>query len=353
MRSTKIILLIIGCLLFVNSGQCQSGIIISDSIKSFALSNTVTHENPVRQLAVYLPPSYSNSAKRYPVLYLLHGVGDGQETFTGDTIKYFNIKDIMNAGIAAKKFGEMIIVMPNEKTSWFGSFYVNSSATGNWEDFTVKELVDFIDDKYRTIANVSSRAIAGHSMGGYGAIMLAMKHPEVFSVTYGMNSALFCFCGELTPDNPDFIDFIKAKTLDELLITQNFVSIGLLNLARAISPNPLNPPLYLDKPFIMRGAKLVPSQEVYNKWVEKDAVQMAEKYSGNLLKLKAIKFDSGNKDDSKFIIENNKLLSKKLETLKIPHQFEEYNGDHNNKLWGLRGRIYNDLLPFVFENISE
>lgn len=351
--SKSITLLILGCLLFVNSGQCQHGIIVNDSIKSEALANTATHENPLRQLAVYLPPSYFNSTKRYPVLYLLHGVGDGQETFTGDTTRNFNIKDLMNAGIAEKKFGEMIIVMPNEKTNWFGSFYTNSSATGNWEDFTSKELVDFVDDKYRTIANVSSRAIAGHSMGGYGALTLAMKYPEVFSVTYGMNSALFCFCGELTPGNPDFVKFIKAKTLDELLITQNFVAIGLLNLARAISPNPLSPPLYLDKPFIMRGAKLVPSQEVYNKWVEKDAVQMAEKYSGNLLKLKAIKFDSGNKDDSGFIIENNRSLSKKMDTLKIPHEFVEYNGDHNNKLWGLKGRIYNDLLPFVFENVSK
>lgn len=348
----KIVFLLINFLLVSSIGRSQSGIIISDSIKSEAIANTVTHENPMRQLAVYLPPSYFTSTKQYPVLYLLHGVGDGQETFTGDTIRNFNIKDLMNAGIAEKKFGEMIIVMPNEKTNWFGSFYTNSSVTGNWEDFTVKELVDFVDAKYRTIANVSSRAIAGHSMGGYGAITLAMKHPEVFSVTYGMNSALFCFCGELTPDNPDFVKFIKAKTFDELLITQNFVAIGLLNLARAISPNPTDPPLYLDKPFMVKGNKLIPNREIYQKWDEKNAVNMTERYKENLLKLKAIKFDSGNEDDSRFIIENNRSLAKKLDALKIPHQFQEYNGDHNNKLWGLSGRIYNEMLPFVFDNIS-
>jgi enterochelin esterase-like enzyme len=329
----------------------QSGQIILDSIQSKSIANTITKENPTREFAIYLPPSYFSSTKRYPVLYLLHGVGDGKEIFTDDTVKHFNIKDIMNTGIAANKFGEMIIVMPNEKTNWFGSFYTNSSATGNWEDFTTSELVNFIDKKYRTIARASSRAIAGHSMGGYGAITLAMKHPEVFSITYGMNSALFCFCGELTPDNPDFVKFINAKTLDELLAEQNYVAVGLLNLARAISPNPLNAPLYLDKPFMIEGNKLTPNREVYKKWVEKNAVNMTDRYRGNLLKLKAIKFDSGNEDDSKFIIENNRSLSKKMEALKIPHQFQEYNGDHNNKLWGLEGRIYNDLLPFVSEHI--
>jgi S-formylglutathione hydrolase FrmB len=348
----KIGFLVMGFLFSAIVGRSQSGILISDSINSVSITNTATHENPVRQLAIYLPPSYFSSAKRYPVLYLLHGVGDGPETFTGDTAKYFNIRDIMDAGIAFNKFGEMIIVMPNEKTNWFGSFYTNSSATGNWEDFTVKELVDFVDDKYRTIANVSSRAIAGHSMGGYGAITLAMKHPDVFSVTYGMNSALFCFCGELAPDNPDFVKFIQAKTFDELLITENFVAIGLLNLARAISPNPKNPPLYLEKPFTIKGTKLIPNQKVYNKWVEKNAVNMTDRYKGNLLKLKAIKFDSGNEDDSKFIIENNRSLSKKMEALKIPHQFEEYNGDHNNQLWGFEGRIYTKMLPFIYKNIN-
>jgi enterochelin esterase-like enzyme len=331
----------------------QSGRIVADSIESKSIAHTITKENPTRQLAVYLPPNYFTSAKRFPVLYLLHGVGDDQRSFTDDTIQYNNIQDVMDEGIAKSKFGEMIIVMPNQKTKWFGSFYTNSSVTGNWEDFTVKELVDFIDRKYRTIAKVSSRAIAGHSMGGYGAITLAMKHPDVFSITYGMNSALFCFCGELIPENPAFIKFVKAKTLDEVLITENYIAIGLLNLARAISPNPLSPPLYLDKPFTIMGSKLIPNKEAYNKWFEKDAVQMAENYKDNLRKLKAIKFDSGNEDDSKFIVQNNRLLSKKLKALKIPHKFEEYTGDHNNKLWGLRGRIYNDLLPFVFENISK
>jgi S-formylglutathione hydrolase FrmB len=331
----------------------QSGQIVLDSIQSKFLAQTITQENPNRQLAIYLPRDYTASTKRYPVLYLLHGIGDTQKEFTGDTIQNNNIKDLMNAGIDANKFGEMIIVMPNENTNLFGSFYTNSSVTGNWADFTTIELVDFIDTKYRTIAKASSRAVAGHSMGGFGALTLAMKHPDIFSVTYGMNAALICFCGEITPNNPAIVKSVKAKNLDELLATQSSIAIGLLTVSQAFSPNPSRPPFYADKPFKIQGTKLVPNTEAYNKWMANNPVLMAEKYKANLLKLKAIKFDSGNDDEYLFIIENNRLFSRKLTTLNIPHQFEEYNGNHRNTLWGLGGRIYNEMLPFVFDNIGK
>ncbi len=336
----------------IQADACQPGKIIADSITSKFIVNTITGENPVRQLAIYLPPGYITSSKRFPVLYLLHGVGDTEETFISDTVLYNNIQDLMNKGIAANKFGEMIIVMPNEKTNWFGSFYTNSTVTGNWEDFTTTELISYIDKNYRTIPASAHRAIAGHSMGGYGAFTLAMKHPDLFSTVYSMNGAFFCFCGELKPANPAVQQFIRATSMEEVLAAQNFIAAGLLNLARAVSPNPLNPPLYLDKPFRIKNSKLIINEPIYKKWEEKDVVQMTTYYKSNLRKLHAIKFDSGTADDSQFIIENNQLLSQKLKQLRIPHEFEEYIGNHNNKLWGLQGRIYNSLLPFVYKNIG-
>jgi S-formylglutathione hydrolase FrmB len=95
----------------------------------------------------------------------------------------------------------------------------------------------------------------------------------------------------------------------------------------------------------------VPNLIAYNKWLENDVVKMAEKYKENLLKLRGIKFDSGFDDEYEFIPINSRLFSKKLTALKIAHQFEEYNGDHRNKLWGLKGRIYNEILPFIFDNL--
>lgn len=331
----------------------ERGVVKIDTIVSQALAKNVTNENVKRPFSIYLPPSYSSSAKRYPVLYLLHGTGDDHMNFIDDTTKYYTIQDLMDAGTASHRFGEMIIVMPNENTNWFGSYYVNSSATGNWEDFTVTELVNYVDANYRTIDKCNARAIAGHSMGGYGAVLLAMKHPDIFSVTYAMNGGFLSFAGELNPDNPDVKKFIMAKTIEELLATQNKISIGMLAVSQAFSPNPSKPPFYADKPYKIQNGKLVPNIIAYNKWIDNDVVKMIEKYKENLMKLRAIKFDCGDNEDIKLIEINSHLLSKKLASLNIPHQFEQYNGDHRNRLWGLKGRIYNELLPFVFDNLDK
>jgi S-formylglutathione hydrolase FrmB len=329
----------------------DKGTVKIDAVVSKALANNLTNEDTKRPLAIYLPPSYSKSDKRYPVLYLLHGIGDDHLNFVEDAEKYYTIQDLMDTGILSHRFGEMIIVTPNEKTNWFGSFYVNSSVTGNWEDFTAKELVNYIDSNYRTIAKAESRAIAGHSMGGYGAVTLAMKHPDIFSVAYAMNGGFICFAGDITTENPDVRKFVLAKSFDELLATKRNIAIGMLSVAQAFSPNPSNPPFYADKPFKLKGKKIVPNPIAYTKWMENDVVKMAEKYKENLLKLRGLKFDSGYDDEYKFIPINSRIFSKKLTELNIPHQFEEYNGDHRNRIWGLKGRIYNEVLPFIFDNL--
>jgi enterochelin esterase-like enzyme len=331
----------------------QKGTLFLDSLNSKSISSTLTGENPVRKIAVYLPPGYEQSSERYPVLYLLHGVGDDFSTFTADTLKYHNIKDLMDEGIRQGNLAPMIVVMPDEKTTWFGSFYSNSSVTGNWEDFTVNELVNYIDTKYHTIKSRDHRAIAGHSMGGYGAITLSMKHPEIYNSVYAMNAALISFRGEINPSNPAVQKFIQAKNEREIIQAKSFVTMGLLSVARAFSPNPAKPPLFIDKPYQIINGKIIPNALVYKKWVAKDPVEMATKYADGLRKLKAIQFDSGIHDDSAFILENNRLLALRLKALKIPHTFEEYDGDHSNRLWGLEGRTFKHLLPFISKNIGK
>jgi len=332
--------------------QAQSSQIVLDSIESKFILNTVTAERSTRELNIYLPPGYSNSNAKYPVLYLLHGIGDDHNVFMQDTTQHMNIKDIMDYGIRNSLFGKMIVVTPNEKTNWFGSFYCNSSVTGSWEDFTVEELVNYIDKNYRTIKSSSSRSIAGHSMGGYGAITLAIKHPDVFSVTYGMNSAFISLSEKISILNPDFIAILEAKTKQDLIKTQSWVTMGLLTVAQAFSPNPSNPPFYADFPFIKSENEIILDYTCFNKWQERDVNYMIYKYYNNLKKLKAIKFDSGIYDEYKFIVINNRKLSANLNSIGIEHQFEEYNGDHRNRIWGLNGRMINDVLPFIYRNMN-
>lgn len=345
-------------LLFVPSGAfSQTGKIVREIVHGKSLENTVTKENPDRNVSIYLPPSYSTSVtKHYPVLYLLHGIADTDQTWTKAWVKdndgYATIQDVMNKGITEGRFGEMIVVIPDEKTNWFGSFYVNSSVTGNWEDFTSKELVRYIDNKYRTIKSSKNRGIAGHSMGGYGAIILAMKHPDVFSVSYGMNSAIIDWGADLTIANPAFKFILKAKSFEEVAKTRDIYSMGIITIAQAFSPNPNNPPFFADFPFKMNDGELQPSETAFSKWRENSPIRMVAKYRSNLIKLRGLRFDSGYEDEYKFIPINSRALSRELTNNGIKHIFEEYNGDHRNRMWGQRGRLYTEVLPYFWDLLN-
>ena len=334
----------------------QSGSLVREKVHGVSLEKTMTGELPDRNVAIYLPPSYQKSPnKRYPVVYLLHGIGgteqDWVKAWTEKDDGFATIQGLMDKGIAEGKFGEMIIVMPDEETKWFGSFYANSSVTGNWEDFTAKELVNYVDNKYRTIAKAESRGIAGHSMGGYGALTLAMKHPEIYSVVYGMNTAVMGWSKDLSIENPAFVKVLNAKSFDqlmELFKKGDFYPAAIVTVAQAFSPNPNRPPFYADLPFAIVDGKLRPAEPAFSKWQENFPVNMVERYKANLLKLRGIRFDSGYEDQFLFIPPNNRALSTALTGLGIDHIFEEYNGDHRNRLWGRRGRIYTEVLPYFW-----
>lgn len=123
-------------------------------------------------VSVYLPPGYEKSGRRYPVIYFLHGFSTTDTDMTG----WFQLQNLMDSAIAAGQIRPVIVVFPNSDTKYRGSFYTNS-AMGNWADFITKDLVNWVDQQYRTLASASNRAITGHSMGGNGCLKLAMQKP--------------------------------------------------------------------------------------------------------------------------------------------------------------------------------
>lgn len=339
-------------------GFAQQGKIVREKVHGVSLENTVTNESADRNVSVYLPPGYENSPdKRYPVLYLLHGIADTDETWTRawkkDNDGYWAIQNVMDKGISEGRFGEMIVVMPDNRTNWFGSFYVNSSVTGNWEDFNSKDLVKYVDGKYRTIAKAEHRGILGHSMGGSGAISLAMKHPDIFSVAYGMNPAIIDWGGDLTIASPGFQRILTAKDPSELLKTNDIPTLGVVTVAQAFSPNPKKPPFYADFPFKMVDEKMLPDEPAFSNWRENSQIRMVAKYHSNLRKLRGLRFDSGYEDEFRFIPINARLLSTELTNYGIDHTFEEYNGDHRNRMWGRGGRLYTEILPYFWDLLKE
>ena len=328
----------------------QEGRLIRETVHGVSLEKNVTGDSADRRVSIYLPPGYESSLnKRYPVLYLLHGIADTDEEFTvpwkKQEAEWGTVQALMNHGIAAGRLKEMIIVIPDQRTKMMGSFYTNSSATGNWEDFTTKDLVNYIDQKYRTLARVESRGLAGHSMGGYGAIKLGMKHPDVFSVIYGMNPALLAWAADLSLENPAFKSLLEMTTVDQAF-KAGIYAIGVLCVAQAFSPNPNRPPFFVDLPFKQVEGKLVPVEPAYSRWSENMPLNMAAQNKENLMRLRGLRFDTAWEDEFTHIPITVRAFAHKLTELGVKHTFEEYNGDHRNRMWGETGRLYNDVLPY-------
>ena len=126
-----------------------------------SLAENLVGEPAKRTIYVYLPPSYSSSEKRYPVVYYLPGYGD-------TSIIGFRLPDDMDALIESGRIQEMILVVASGDSKTGGSFYVNSPVTGNWENHIVNDVVGYVDGNFRTLPQAESRGITGHSMGGFG-----------------------------------------------------------------------------------------------------------------------------------------------------------------------------------------
>ena len=129
-----------------------------------------------RKYAIYLPPDYDSSDRRYPALYLLHGSGDDQTGW----IQFGEVHRIANRAIASGQATPMVIVMPDADTGRRGYF---NSPDGEWryEDFFFEELIPHIEKTYRVKTDRRYRSVAGLSMGGGGAFMYALHRPEMFS----------------------------------------------------------------------------------------------------------------------------------------------------------------------------
>ena len=327
----------------------HTGRIVVETIRATTLQDTVTGEDPDRTVAVYLPPAYfTETDRRFPTLYLLHGIGDTQTVWTSGWFQpgdpWSTIDGLFDRGISGGWLRQMIVVMPDQRTLAGGSFYTDSSVTGRWQEFTARELPAWIDGRFRTLASAESRGVAGHSMGGYGAIMLAMKYPETFSAAYGMSPALLGWGGDFTGENPAFRSLPSREGWQDL---RGFFERGFVVVAQAFSPNPDKPPFFADLPFSAddEGA-MVATEPAHARWQSHLPIHLVERYRDNLLKLRGLRFDAGTADQFSHIPQTSRELSQRLTDLQIPHVFEQYNGDHRNRLWGRSGRLYTEVLPW-------
>ena len=248
-----------------------------------------------RKFAIYLPPDYESSTRSYPVLYLLHGLGDNQSAWIQFGEVLHTADKAINSGIATS----MIIIMPDAGTGQFG--YTNAmSGKWNYEDFFFEEFIPFVENQYRIRKDKRYRAICGLSMGGGGSFLYALRRPDLFSSAAPLSASLGPQSVEQMDDHSYQIYWGYSKS--------NFNKSDFETFKKK------NNPLYLIDQIDQKTLNSV-------RWY----------------------IDCGDDD---YLYKNNVLMHIKMREKGVHHEFRIRDGDHNWDYW-------RSALPSVLEFVSQ
>lgn len=173
----KLCMTLMLCCLAMMSAWSQSRVLESLEFQSKMLGRSVKY-------SVYLPDGYDQSTRKYPTLYLLHGWSDDETSW----IQMGNMQPIVDEAIASGKSVDMVIIMPDARDTWYVNAY---DGKDSYEDMFIQELIPYMEKTYRLRQQSAYRAVSGLSMGGHGALLYALHHPETFSVCAPLSAAVY------------------------------------------------------------------------------------------------------------------------------------------------------------------
>ena len=306
------------------------------SVAGASLEGNLEGNAAARDVLVVLPPSYASSdTRRYPVVYALHGYSIGAEQWAREIHVPLTISNAFAQGAQ-----EMIVVLPDARTRHDGSMYSSSVTTGDFERFVARDLVEAIDRRYRTLPDRRSRGLVGHSMGGYGATRIGMKHADQFGSLYVMSPCCLSPRGA-GPAGAELEKQVAAASTPAALAALPFMARAQLATAAAWSPNPAAPPLFLDLP--TRDG--VPRPDVLARWAANSPLAFLDQYVSQLKRYAAIGLDVGDQDGLR---RDTSTLHEALDRYGISHAFDVYEGNHTNKV---AQRFQAHVLPFFSRHL--
>lgn len=316
---------------------------------SESLMNNVIGNDPVRKMQVYTPPGYDHKREQgYPVVYLLHGFPFTEKSFIDihtwdewiNPAGIFTVyPDFPEDGfrnwvdnlIETGEIEPMIIVMPNAMSSYGFSFYSNSILNGDFEDYIVYDLVNFMDKRYNTIASNEGRAVIGHSQGGYAAFKFGMLHPDVFG-TVASHSGLLLVDALF---DPGFIYLLEQENQGGFTGPDptKFLTSAIYAMSAAWSPNLGNPPFYVDLPLEFHAdGHLYPVPTVIDLWHQNDVFSLLNTYHDTFNSLNGIYLDVGIYDELGTQLAHVPVIAK-LDFFGIDYTFETYEGGHHSNMF--------------------
>lgn len=321
-----------------------------------SLADNLVGQEPKLEVDVLVPNDSAPADARRPVVYLLAGYTDNGGLLT---------VGLMRAPVAANGSVSPIFVVADGVNLVGGSFYVNSPVTGRWEDAIAKDLVGYIDSHYPTIPKREARGIAGHSMGGFGAVSIAMHHPEVFSALYALSPGAFDPQG--APQRigiPNVVErvlemqqeMLPLSPSERLAYLKENANAGGEDLAfewaygLAFAPDPASPFL-MRYPFSREGSNIVRDDALWATWEAGFGGLPAKvsQYAANLKQYSGIVIDYGTADSYRWIPPGCAYLVRLLRDAGVTVDEVVHNGDH---IAYVHDHLLTRVVPFMAEHLS-
>jgi S-formylglutathione hydrolase FrmB len=314
----------------------KHGRVVLERFESTALAGNAAGDPTERTVPVYLPPSYDTEpARRYPVIFVLAGFSGRGRGLLNDDPWSPPLDERMDALIAAG-CGEPILVMPDAFTRFGGSQYLDSTATGRYGTHVAGELVAWVDDRYRTQPGRDHRGVVGRSSGGYGALVFGMTRPDVFGAVACHSGDLcfdYCYRGDVPRSCAQLqqaggpaawlerFEGRRQKSGDDML------TLNVLGMAAAYSPNPAAPPFGIDLPCDLESGAF--REDVWRRWLAHDPLVMLEAHADALRSLRLLYLDCGTRDEFNLQL-GARLFTRRLSELGVPHEYEEFDDGHRH-----------------------
>jgi glucans biosynthesis protein C len=354
--------LLIAAALALATNAGATGKLTPVEIPGPSLANNLLRVATIQPAAVYLPPSYFQSQKRYPVIYLLPNFDTGVWRYTAGSYQEFRLQPAVDGLIAAGRMPELIVLIPNAAHFLGSSWYRNSKLTGNWEDFITRDIVGYVDSHFRTIARRDARGLAGHGVGGTGALELGLKHSDLFGGVYAMSPAVMAgedlahlteggekqaepwrrLVGEWSTLNE--ADAARAFRLYTQARLNSSSSSDLFDILRiscaAASGTSISQFPYIDYPFPEShdaAARSAYWAEILGNWKGK-----VQAYLSRADRLKLITIEYGRRGDYDFIVRGAQHVSQVMNELNVSNTLSASEGNHDGTLGR---RLREGMLP--------
>lgn len=306
------------------------------TIDSEALAGNPLGDPARRNVPVWLPPSYDHApTRRYPVIYWLSGFASTGASFFQGTPWSPTLAERLERLIASGQMGEVIVVAPDCFTRYGGSQYIDSAATGRYETHLCAELIPGIDARYRTVASRDGRAIGGKSSGGIGALVQAMRHPDLFAAVASHAGDSY-FTLSVTQDfaktfrtlrrHGGVAPFLRHFDAAPVKRSDDMATIMMLALAAAYAPDPATPHGFA-LPFDEQTGELRP--DVWRRFLGWDPAEMIASHADALRRMRLVFLDAGTRDEWALDI-GARVMAARMRALGVTVEHEEFDDGHMN-----------------------